>query len=96
MKHSPTGLVSKNKMGVRKIAVSILLCKLRDAAKMTKKHSKALIVTTKTENETIPPYIPILWWVERPKVEEVSAEKFIPSGKQDSFSLALQKFCTSH
>ena len=32
----PTGLVSKNKMGALKIAVNILLCKLRDAAKIIK------------------------------------------------------------
>jgi len=40
-------------------------------------------------NVTIPPNIPILWCVERAKTEEASAEKFMPSGKQDSVSLAL-------
>ena len=35
-KHSPTGLVSKNIIGALKIAVSILLCKLRDAANIIK------------------------------------------------------------
>ena len=29
--YSPTGLVSKNNIGARRIALNILLCKLRDA-----------------------------------------------------------------
>ena len=92
MQYSPTGLVSKNKIGALKIAVSILLCKLRDAAKMANKHSTVLIITASTENETIPPYIPILWSVERLMRDEVS---FTSLGKQDSVSLALQMFINS-
>ena len=43
-------------------------------------------------NVTIPPYIPILWWVDRLNADEVSVEKFASSSKQDSVSLALQGY----
>lgn len=34
--NSPSGLVSKNNIGVRRIALNILLCRLRDALRQVK------------------------------------------------------------
>ena len=51
----PTGLVSKNNIGAFKIALNILLCKLRAAARHIRKLSIALKKASNTELETIPP-----------------------------------------
>ena len=56
----PTGLVSKNSTGACSIDLNILLCKLRAAAKQSKKHRIALNVISKLDIPTSPPYIPIL------------------------------------
>ena len=57
----PTGFVSKNSIGARRILRNILLCKLRAAARHIKKVNIALNVTMVTAPPTIPEYIPILW-----------------------------------
>ena len=81
-------------MGACKMDFSILLCRLRDAASITKYSNTTLTITTRIVNPTIPPNIPILWFVVRPKLEEASTEMFTSPGEHDSPSLALQKLCT--
>lgn len=51
----PTGLVSKNNIGARKIALNILLCKWRAAERQMRKLSIVLEKIRNIELETIPP-----------------------------------------
>jgi len=58
--YSPTGLVSKKNIGARRIALNILLCKLRDAFRHVIKLNNALNTVIINAPERIAPYIPIL------------------------------------
>ena len=83
----PTGLVSKNNIGACKIALNILLCKLRAAARQIRKLSIVLDKTSVTELDIIPPYMPILWLVD--KSYELLRDKFPISVAHDSPPVAL-------
>ena len=79
--------MSKNNIGACKIALNILLCRLRDAARQIRKLSIVLDKTSDTELETIPPYMAILWLVD--KSYELLRDKFPMSEAHDSPPVAL-------
>ena len=91
--HSPTGLVSKNSIGARRIALNILLCKFLEALRQIKLDNIALHTVNIMVAITIIPNIPILWLVVRSEFEEplLSKVTFSSLGEQDPPSLALRE-----
>jgi len=87
--YSPTGLVSKNNIGARRIALNILLCKLRDAFRHVIKPNNPLNTVIINAPERIAPYIPILWRVVKSKSDVSFSEVLASRREQDSPSLAL-------
>ena len=54
-KTRPMGLVSKNRMGARRMEANMRLCRIRDALTHTKKMAMVLVRLMSTTPSTVPP-----------------------------------------